>query len=294
MRTLLHLGLAGALLSLGLQGGCRGSDSTDDTQDLGGNPTSDLTVVKVTKPTTIRELNTAGGPIAVKDRVKFSGVLVSPFMWNSYDDNDPKSQYCNYRIVVMHSDGSAPTLSDGIVVTIGLKTTFAGDMSKLGQCTELGKKSTQVMSMDGVKSGDLVEIQGTLNSFGAAGTRFIDVYGGTVTGMGQAPMQPMPVPVADPSMFAGASPLPKAFVDASGVLVRFDNIQVTAAPNTYQEYTVNTTDMAGASISSSYVRVLTKGYMAPPKGTMLKSLTGIVFGDYGGKIWPRTVDDIKM
>lgn len=292
MRTLINLGLAGALLTVtALHGGCRGSEPADDTQDL-GTDTSDLATVQEAKLVPIRELNQTT-PV-VKHRVKVIGVVVSPFMWDTYDDKDPKSQYCNYRIAVMQSDGSAPTLSDGIVITVGLRTTLSSDMSKLGQCQELGKKNTQVMAMDGLKTGDLVEIQGTLDSFGASGTRFIDVYGGKVTGMGQAPMQPMPVPVADPSMFFGTSPLPKAFVDASGVLVRFDNVQITAAPNTYQEYSVNTTDTGGASITSSYVRVLTKNYMAPPKGTMLKSLTGIVFGDFGGKVWPRTIDDVKM
>lgn len=290
----LRLGLAGALLTSWVQSGCRNSDTSDDTQDLGDNTPADLSMGKVAKPATIRDLNMPGGLVSLKDRVRVSGVVISPFMWKAYDDRDPKSQYCNFRVVLMQSDGSAPTLKDGITVTVGLKTTFAGDMSKLTQCDTVGKKSLLVMSMDALKSGDLVEVEGTLDSFGAAGSRFIDAYGGKVTSMGQAPMQPMPVPVADPTTFANGSPLPKAFVDSCSVLVRFDNVQVSTAPNTYQEYTVNTTDTGGASISSSYVRVLTKNYMAPPKGTMLKSVTGIVFGDYGGFVWPRTVDDIKM
>lgn len=290
----MRIGLAGALLTSWVQSGCRSSDMSDDTPDLSDNTPADLTMAKVAKPATIRDLNMPGGAVSLKDRVKVSGVVISPFMWKAYDDRDPKSQYCNFRIVVMQSDGSAPTLKDGIVVTVGLKTTFGGDMSKLTQCDTVGKNSVLVMSMDALKSGDAVEVEGTLDSFGAAGTRFIDAYGGKLTGMGQAAMQPMPVPVADPTLFANASPLPKQFVDASGALVRFDNVQVSTAPNTYQEYTVNTTDTGGASISSSYIRVLTKNYMAPPKGTMLKSVTGIVFGDYGGFVWPRTVDDIKM
>jgi hypothetical protein len=278
------LGLCGALL-LSMNAGCRPENGTANmNDDLSVTTQPDLAQITY-QSVTIRKL---------KDRVKFSGAVISPLMYVSYTDNSPNPSYCNYRIAVMQADGSPSTLKDGMSVTIGLKTNFVGDMSRIGACQDLAKQNTLVMAMDALKTGDLVEISGQLDSFGASGTRYVDVFGGKVLGMGPAPMQPTPVVVADPTMFAGKSPLPQAFVDASGALVQFQNVQVTAADTAFPfDFVVNTGTTGGANIASNYLRILVNNYMAPTKGTKYASVTGIVFGDYGGKVWVRNSGDLK-
>lgn len=295
MRSLAYFGLAGAVV-LSLVGACRQDTSSEGEMDMALR--ADLGAAKKATSTTIRELNAPGGPIALKSRVKLSGVVISPLLYTEYEDNSMTDDWCRYRLAIMQADGSAPTLRDGMTITIRLRTMFSGDMSKLRACDELGKQNAVVVAMDGLKMGDLVEIEGTFLSAGANGSRFIDVYGGRVVGMGPAPMQPLPVHVDDPTMFGpnpadGGSGPAQAFIDACGVLVEFSKVKVTARNPVYQDFSINTTDMGGAAIAANYLRIVIKNYMSPAVGTMLQSVTGIVYADFGGKIWPRTAADIK-
>jgi hypothetical protein len=297
MRELKRIGCALSFVPmLTLAGaGCRGGNTGEEMpMDLA--MAADLT--KATKPTTIRDINMPGGSIQVNDRVKFSGVVISPLMWVTADDRTSGDDYCKYRIAVMQADGSAGTLRDGMVVSVDLKTQFMGTGSKLDFCQDYGKKNAVVVAMEAVKSGDAVDVEGFLESFGQNGSRYVDPYNGRVTGNGPAPIKPVAVD-ADPTMFASGSPLPQAFVDASGVLVKLSNLMVSSRNASFQDFTVNTapaTDMGvsgGANIAANYMKVTVgSSFMAPMVGTTLMSVTGIVFGDFGGKVWPRVDTDI--
>jgi hypothetical protein len=242
------------------------------------------------KATTIRELNDSASGIKVGDRVKFSGVVISPFMFT-----DEKNGRCYYRINVVQSDGSAPTLKDGIVVTTNVRGTFTTDMSMVSQCINQGRGLPVVAAMDGLKMGDLVEIEGRLDSRANGGqmTRQIEVFGGVVTGKGAAPMMPTPVD-ADSAMFVrGSGMLPQAFVNAHGAFVRFKNVKVFGRDAMYQDFSVSTSGAApGAYILTRYPRILNSAYMSPANGTTLMSVTGIVLGDFSGSIWLRNAADV--
>lgn len=295
MRELMRIGCVSAL-ALAMAGtvGCRGGNTSEETpMDLA----MDVDLAKVTKPTTIRDINTPGGAIKVNDRVKFSGVVISPLMWVTADDRTSGDDFCKYRIAVMQADGTAGTLRDGMIVSVDLKAQLPATGSKLDFCQDFGKKNAVVVAMDGAKTGDTVDVEGFLESFGAMGSRYVDAYNGHVTANGQASIKPVAVD-ADPTMFAGGSPLPMAFVDASGVLVKFSNVTVSSRNASFQDFTVNTsvtTDMGvtgGASIAANYLKVTVGGFMAPMVGMTYTSVTGIVFGDFGGKVWPRDATDL--
>jgi len=290
-------GLSRSLLGAALLfAACRGTGTTDDpTADLSVPPSAaDLAQTPATE-TTIRSLNALSG-VKVGDRVKISGVAISPFMWSSADDNATGNDFCNYRIVLMHADGSAPTRQDGMVITIGLSLMFANtDMSKLTQCSDLGKKNSVVVNMDAVMPGDLVEVEGRFGTLGTGGPRQIDVFNGSVTAKGQSPMQPTPL-TEDPALYIGAPsgmPTPKSFIDANGVLVKFDNVRVNSRDATFQDFVVNTTMTSGATIATNYLRARINNYMSPAVNTTLQSVTGIVFSDFRGTIWARTAADVK-
>ena len=213
-------------------------------------------------------------------------------MWT---DDDKTAGYCYYRIVVMQADGSPSTLRDGMVVSIGLKTTFGGDMSTFSQCKARAATFQNVQAMDAVKSGNAVEIDAVLDTRGKSGPREIDLYFGSITDKGVAPMMPVPV-TADPNDFvpaASGQPLPQKFFDSNGVLVKFDNVKVNSRDTTYQDFKASTVDTGGAFIATNYLRVIDRNYMSPPDKTALMYVIGIVLPDFSGRIWARTTADIK-
>jgi hypothetical protein len=242
------------------------------------------------KPTTIRAINDGTSGVNVGGRVKITGVVISPFMFT--DENGGR---CYYRINIVQSDGSPATLKDGMVITTNVRASVTTDMSLVAQCINQGKTVQVVAAMDALKIGDLVEIEGTYDVRASGGqmTRQIDVFGGTITGMGQAAMMPTPVD-ADPAMFArGSGMLPTAFVDAHGAFVRFKNVKVFNRDAMYQDFYVSASGMApGPYILTRYPRILNSGYMSPANGTTLASVTGIVLGDFSGSIWLRNSADV--
>lgn len=243
------------------------------------------------KPTTIRAINDGSSGVSVGGRVKVTGVVISPFMFT-----DESGGRCYYRINVVQSDGSAPTLKDGMVITTNVRATGMTDMSLVSQCINQGKNVPVVASMDALKIGDLVEIEGTYDVRASGGqmTRQIDVFGGTLTGMGQAAMMPTPVD-ADPAMLVsmGSGSLPTSYVDAHGAFVRFKNVKVFNRNAMYQDFFVSASGAApGAYILTRYPRILNSSYMSPVNGTTLMSVTGIVLGDFGGSIWLRNSADV--
>ena len=285
--------LFGTLLcaSLSVAAGCRDSGAS---ADLG--PALDLTMVDLAqtpaKPVSIRDLNNLNG-VKLQDRVKFSGVVVSPFLWTNANT---KGGFCNFRLVLMYADGSPSTLKDGMVLTVGLKTNaLATDMAKTAVCQDLGKTNAVVTAMDALKLGDLVEVEGRFETSGTngTGTRQVDVFAGKVTSMGPALMMPTPID-ADPATYASTSTgvPPQAFVDAQGVLVTFRTVKTNTRDTMYQDFYVNTGATGGTRISTNYLRVIDRAYMSPMDGTSLTSLTGCVIGDFGGYVWPAKKADI--
>lgn len=289
--------LLGALLATGA---CRDDGTGSTAQDMRAptTTTDDLLAVdlatKVAKNTTIREINTTagqqGGTIAIGDRVKFSGVVVSPYMWT---DDDQTTGYCTYRIALMQADGSASTLQDGMVVQVSLKTTFMGDMSAYAQCGARAKTFNNVQAMDMAKVGHLVEIDAELSTRGKTGPRQIDLYFGSLADKGVAPMMPVPV-AANPADFVPGSPLPQKFFDSNGVLVKFSNVKINSRDTRFQDFKVSTESTGGAFIATNYLRATSSSYMSPMDGTTLSTVIGLVLPDFSGRIWARTTDDIKM
>jgi hypothetical protein len=295
LRTMLssRAALCGAMLLLGCRENPAGlSDLATGSGDMAaiGDAGGDMAQAPA-KPTTIRALNDGSAGVSVGGRVKISGVVISPFMFT--DENNGR---CYYRINVVQSDGSPATLKDGMVITTNVRGSFPTDMSLVSQCINQGKTVQVVAAMDALKTGDLVEIEGRLDvrSNGGQMTRQIEVFGGTLTGMGQAPMMPAPVEV-DAAMFArGSGMLPQAFVDAHGAFVRFKNVKVFMRDAMYQDFYVSTSGMApGAYIITRYPRILLgMSYMSPMNGSALTSVTGIVLGDFSGSVWIRTGTDV--
>lgn len=294
VRSCAAFSLCGALLLLA----CR-ETAMDKTSDLATSANPDMPGASggdmaqpPAKAVTIRDLNDSASSVKVGDRVKVSGVVISPFMYT--DENGGR---CYYRINIVQSDGSAPTLKDGIVVTTNVRGTFMTDMSTNTQCINQGKTIQVVAALDMLKSGDLVEIEGRLDARAAGGqmTRQLDIFNGTVTGKGPAPMMPTPVD-ADPAMFVrGSGSLPTAFVDAHGAFVRFKTVKIFNRDATYQDFYVSTSGATpGPYILTRYPRILNSSYMSPMNGTALASVTGIVLGDFSGSIWLRTAADVMQ
>ena len=285
-----HLGLA-LLAVTALTAGCR------EDGLVVNNMTMDLAMPEdlarpVARDLTIRDLNSPTSNLKAGDRVHLTGVVVSPQTWISSDD---KAGFCYYRVFAMQADGSPTTIRDGLAVTLGLKTTF-GDMSRITECSRLAKMDAIGTTMLAVKPGDEVEIEGkySLRGSGATATRQIDVYKGTLNDKGAAAMMPVPLD-ADPMTYQPAQTgLPQAFADAQGVLVTFANVKVNTRDMMYQDFNASTTDMGGARIATNFLRVTNATYMSPMNGTVLKSVTGIVTGDFKGTIWPRTEADITQ
>ena len=82
-----------------------------------------------------------------------------------------------------------------------------------------------------------------------------------------------------------------AFQAASGALVQFQNVTVSDI-NMYQDFMASADGMNKVTLASSFMKRQSATYMAPVMGTVLKSVTGIVFTDFGGTVWPRTAADI--
>lgn len=283
-----HLGLALAAAAA-LTTGCRedGPPVTNTTMDLA--MPEDMARAAA-RDFTIRELNSPTSNLKAGDRVHLSGVVISPQTWITSDD---KAGFCYYRVFIMQADGSPTTIRDGVAVTLGLKATF-GDMSRISECSRLAKMDAIGTTMLAVKPGEELEIEGkySLRGSGATATRQIDVYKGTLNDKGPAAMMPVPLD-ADPMTYQPAQTgLPQAFADAQGVLVTFANVKVNTRDMMYQDFNASTTDMGGARIATNFLRVANASYMSPMNGTTLKSVTGIVTGDFKGTIWPRTEADI--
>ena len=283
-----HLGLA-LVAAAALTTGCRedGPPVTNTAMDLA--MPEDLARAAA-RDFTIRELNSPTSNLKAGDRVHLSGVVISPQTWITSDD---KAGFCYYRVFIMQADGSPTTIRDGVAVTLGLKATF-GDMSRISECSRLAKMDAIGTTMLAVKPGEELEIEGkySLRGSGATATRQIDVYKGTLNDKGPAAMMPVPLD-ADPMTYQPAQTgLPQAFADAQGVLVTFANVKVNTRDMMYQDFNASTTDMGGARIATNFLRVANASYMSPMNGTTLKSVTGIVTGDFKGTIWPRTEADI--
>ena len=121
------------------------------------------------------------------------------------------------------------------------------------------------------------------------------MFGGKIVSQGMAPTQPTPVDV-DATMYpvATGSPrvLPKTLVDGHAALVRFTNVKSYGRSSMYQDFSVSPAGSApGALISTNYLRAQPP-FTSLPDGTVYKSVTGIVLGDFCGGIWPRTVADL--
>lgn len=285
-----HLGLA-LVAAATLTAGCRedGPPASTTTMDLA---MPDDLAKPMVRDVTIRDLNSPTGNLKVGDRVHFTGVVVTPQTWITSDD---KAGFCYYRVFVMQADGSPTTIRDGMAITLGLKATF-GDMSRITECSRLAKMDAIGTTILAVKPGDELEIEGKFSTRGSGttATRQIDVYKGTLNDKGAAAMMPMPLE-ADPMTYQPAQMgVPQAFADAQGVLVTFKNVKVNTRDMMYQDFNASTTDMGGARIATNFLRVTNSAYMSPANGTMLKSVTGIVTGDFKGTIWPRTEADITQ
>lgn len=270
--------------------GCREADGPPAETAMDLSVPADLAAPMV-KQVTIRDLNSPMGPVKTGDRVRFTGVVISPQTWITFDTNG--TGFCYFRIMVMQADGSPTTIRDGIAVTLGLKTTL-GDMSHITECSHMAKMDAVGTTMLMAKPGDEVVVEGKLASRGTGptATRQIDVYKGDLVDKGAAAMMPVPLD-ADPMTYQQSQTgLAQAFADAQGVLVTFKGVKVNSRDMMYQDFNVNTGDMGGARIATNFLRVVNAGYMSPMNGTQLKSVTGIVTGDFKGTIWPRTESDI--
>jgi hypothetical protein len=284
--------LAGAALSLlAAHSGCRGGDNPADTgMDL-SVPSDMAKPAGSIQDVTIRDLNSPNTKLKDGDRVRLSGVVISPRNWITSSAGN--SDWCDYRIFLMQADGSPSTIRDGVAVILSLKTTFT-DMSRLSDCSRVAQADAVATAMTAAKQGDLLQIEGTMSHHGsgASATRQVDVYKGVINNHGAAQMMPVPVD-ADPMTYTpqmvGLAP---AFADAQGVLVTFRNVKTNSRDTMYQDFNASTGDTGGARIEASYLRAADNMYMGPADGSMLKSVTGIVTGDYKGTIWPRSPADI--
>jgi len=271
---------------------CRPADTSSGSLDLALAP--DLTMAMPATPTTIRDLNSPQNTIKVGTKVKVTGVVTSPLRWVSADDS---AGYCYYRVHIVQTEPAPATLLDGMVLTLSMRTTTWTDGSTLSQCKDRAKTDTVAMAMDTIAQGQLVEVEGSLDTRANCGgtTRQLNMFGGKIVSQGMAPTQPTPVDV-DATMYPTATGSPKVlaktFVDGHAALVRFTNVKSYGRNATYQDFSVSPTGAApGASIATSYLRALGM-YTSLADGTTYKSVTGIVLGDFCGGIWPRTTADI--
>lgn len=277
-------------LALSLSAGCRGADGPPAAEAMDLSVPADLTAPMV-RNVTIRELNDPSGIVKTGDRVRFSGVVITPQTWVTFDTGG--TGFCYFRIMLMQADGSPTTIRDGIAVTLGLKA-MLGDMSHITECSQLAKMDTVGSAMFAAKLGDEVEIEGKMSSrgSGATATRQVDVFKGELVDKGAAVMMPVPLE-ADPMTYVPAQTgLTQAFADAQGVLVTFKSVTTNTRDKMYQDFSVNTGPTGGARIATNFLRVANSGYMSPAEGAVLPSITGIVTGDFKGTIWPRNEADI--
>lgn len=269
---------------------CRPADtSSQDMMDV-----ADLAMPPVAMATTIRDLNSPQNTIKTGTRVKVTGVVTSPTRWVTGDD---MAGFCYYRVHIVQTEPAPATLGDGMVLTLSLRTTTWSDGSTLSQCKDRAKNDTVAMAMDSLAPRQLVEVEGSYDTRVNCGatTRQLNMFGGKIVSQGMAPTQPTPVDV-DATMYpvATGSPrvLPKTLVDGHAALVRFTNVKSYGRSSMYQDFSVSPAGSApGALISTNYLRAQPP-FTSLPDGTVYKSVTGIVLGDFCGGIWPRTVADL--
>lgn len=262
----------GALLSLGA---CQ--DPSAGEADLASAP-ADLATAVVAQKVTIRDLNTNKVPAGTL--VAFSGVLTSPVAYVEVAGMTS----CELTMLVGQPD-PAPTLHDGIQVVYEKSAVDPGDMA-------LGSARCRAATMDEpitkLTMGHAVDVIGSL-AVSSSGERTIVLSTeANIVDKGDAPSKPLPV-VLDPKALVNGTAMP--FLDAAGALVQFQTVTVSDI-NKYQDFNVSTDGMNKATIASNFMRSTTPMYMAPATGSVLMSVTGIVFIDFGGTVWARTAADI--
>ncbi len=280
--------LLGTLLAFGA---CQNTpDGTDMIvtvlPDLSSGAPADLSGPAGPQGVTIRDLNNYKVPDGAI--IKFDGVVIGPY---PYIELDTGTSTCNYNLFIVQADG-APTLQDGVEVVYSRKLSLTGDMAlSVVLCQDEAKDE----AFTKIPTGNAVKITGRLSAL-PTGAREVDLLLATdIVDQGKAQMQPVPV-MQDPKSLRNVSNGGHAsnFFAAQGALVQFQNVTVTKINAMYQDFDVSADGKNAATLAGNFLRVKDPAYTAPAVGTKLKSVTGIVLPDFGGAVWPRSVDDVLM
>ena len=177
------------------------------------------------------------------------------------------------------------TLHDGIAVVYVAAGLAQTDMAlTAAQCRMLTMNSV----LNKLAMWDAVNVTGTYTVTSTGARQVVLAKETDIVDSGAAPTLPTPV-LLDPQALANGNTM--AFADANSALVQFQGVAVSDI-NKYQDFNVSTDGVNKATIASNFMTLTTKNYMAPVDGSMLISVTGIVFPDFGGTIWARNSDDI--
>ena len=237
----------------------------------------DLAMASTRPHPTIRELN--NGTVPTGTKITVSGVIIGPLTYYELS-TDKKS--CNYEVFIAQPDPT-PTLHDGIVVVLA-KSDVAPDMTlSVAKCKTAGLNE----AISALVTGHALEINGTYNVTTDGERQVVVTASSDITDQGVAQVKPQPV-VLDPKDLPNGNKM--VFADAAGALVQFQNVTVSDI-NKYQDFMASTDGMNKATVASNFMTRQNSTYKAPADGSMLKSITGIVFPDFGGTVWARTVDD---
>jgi hypothetical protein len=290
VRALLLAGAActlamGAAGSLGCQegGSSQPRDLSGGGSDGGGG---DLAGADLLEPpammTTIRDLN--DGKVPVGTFVQVEAVVTAPRALASAIN---QNQVCLYELAI--GQGAAtPTLHDGILIRQDEKVASGDMMVDAAQCqarvpmTAVGKPAR----------GAKVQVRAVFQKRGSL--RYLDLTSGRLTDLGPASMAELPQPVDVTTQQLVSDTGTAAFYDASGALVRFLRVGTGQRSSIQQTFKIAPTAGGAATrINPAYLKLADAAYMAPPDGTMLSAVIGIVSIDLGGTVSPRDTADVK-
>jgi hypothetical protein len=255
--------------------------------DMSGGGGGDMSVQQMMTSTTAHDIDT--GSVATGTAVKMTGMISVAGVHRHLSKT---SMYCEYRTMVSDANCNSPPCGvelyqRGIKVTTAGATTAdcpyadaAGSMTVLGQIKNYG---------------DVMDITGSVKSFSDTTPPMTvilhSVTVDTVTITTTKGPLPTPIAITDTN--------PSTFVAHSGsAWSMYEGTYIKLSPMSGQFTTSALDSFSNFTLSPGNAEVDTNNYygpkdagMWPPQGSLLNSISGVVWNDFGGSISPILPSD---
>lgn len=286
--------LPATLLAIALACGCR-DNSTPAIDDLTSAVIDMAQSPDLPASLTIREIN----DLPDNTMVRVTGAVVtSPYLWiDTFAASGTSPASCRFNLFVAQPS-AVPALKDGLRVTRSVNVPVDGGSPAVSACRTEAAKDAALTAMGALMPGDAVDVAGRFNvSSGTQQRSLVILNAEGVVSKGRAPAPIVPVVVTSTALTEGTA---AAYREAQSMLVQLKTATVTdSGVPVAAAFKVTTDGTAKTAINTQFI---TSGpvvpdagvYTAPPNGTVLKTVTGIVFPEGMGSVRIRNRADIEQ